>query len=163
MHILASIEYASIRRLQKSRRDISTLIKVISRYIYIVALLITLLTKSYDPLSTLNPGGCGGQPTAGQRLATPKKQPRTPRVQVPNNHILSKILTYITTILKPSTELLGPLDPWGKYCMSEKTNLPDPWPSPHPRPQALKCLIWELPKIGGTLFWGPENKEDPTI
>ena len=25
----------------------------------------------------------------------------TPRVQVPNNHILSKILTYITTILKP--------------------------------------------------------------
>ena len=37
----------------------------------------------------------------------------TPRVQVPNNHILSKILTYITTILKPSTQLLGPLDPWG--------------------------------------------------
>ena len=27
----------------------------------------------------------------------------TPRVQVPNNHILSKILTYITTVLKPST------------------------------------------------------------
>ena len=27
----------------------------------------------------------------------------TPRVQVPNNHILAKILTYITTILKPST------------------------------------------------------------
>ena len=27
----------------------------------------------------------------------------TPRVQVPNNRILSKILTYITTILKPST------------------------------------------------------------
>ena len=27
----------------------------------------------------------------------------TPRVQVPNNHILSKILTYIATILKPST------------------------------------------------------------
>ena len=26
-----------------------------------------------------------------------------PRVQVPNNHILSKILTYITTILNPST------------------------------------------------------------
>ena len=26
-----------------------------------------------------------------------------PRVQVPNNHILSKILTYITTILKPNT------------------------------------------------------------
>ena len=36
----------------------------------------------------------------------------SPRVQVPNNHILSKILTYITTILKPSTSLLGPLDPW---------------------------------------------------
>ena len=28
---------------------------------------------------------------------------RTPRVQVPNNHILSKILTCTTTILKPST------------------------------------------------------------
>ena len=28
----------------------------------------------------------------------------TPRVQVPNIHILSKILTYITTILKPSTD-----------------------------------------------------------
>ena len=27
----------------------------------------------------------------------------SPRVQVPNNHILSKILTYITTILNPST------------------------------------------------------------
>ena len=27
----------------------------------------------------------------------------TPRVQGPNNHILSKILTYITTIRKPST------------------------------------------------------------
>ena len=38
----------------------------------------------------------------------------TPRVQVPNNHKLSKILTYIATILKPSTSLLGPLDPWGK-------------------------------------------------
>ena len=35
-----------------------------------------------------------------------------PRVQ-PKNHILSKILTYITTILKPSTELLGPLYCWG--------------------------------------------------
>ena len=22
--------------------------------------------------------------------------------------------------------------------------------------------IWEFPKIGGTLFWGPDNK-DPTI
>ena len=42
----------------------------------------------------------------------------TPRVQVPNNHILSKILTYITTILKPSTQLLGPLDPWGNTCNS---------------------------------------------
>ena len=27
---------------------------------------------------------------------------RTPTVQVPSNHILSEILTYITTILKPS-------------------------------------------------------------
>ena len=27
----------------------------------------------------------------------------TPRAQVPNNHILSKMLSYITTILKPST------------------------------------------------------------
>ena len=27
----------------------------------------------------------------------------SPRVQVPNNHILSQILTYITTILNPST------------------------------------------------------------
>ena len=43
----------------------------------------------------------------------PLPQTQTVRVQVPNNHILSKILTYITTILKPST-LLGPLDPWGK-------------------------------------------------
>ena len=33
----------------------------------------------------------------------------TPRVQVPNNHILSKILTYITTILNPSTGSFGPL------------------------------------------------------
>ena len=33
----------------------------------------------------------------GQSLAA------TPRVQVPNNHILAKILTYITTVLKPST------------------------------------------------------------
>ena len=32
-----------------------------------------------------------------------KKSLVTPRVQVPNNHILSKILIYITTILKPST------------------------------------------------------------
>ena len=36
-----------------------------------------------------------------------------PRVQVPTNHIHSNILTYITTILKPSTLLLCPLDPWG--------------------------------------------------
>ena len=43
----------------------------------------------------------------------------TPRVQVPNNHILSKILTYITTILKPSTSLLGPLDPWG-HCFQRR-------------------------------------------
>ena len=38
---------------------------------------------------------------------------RTLRVQVPNYHILSKIVTYITTILNPSTRLLDPLDPWG--------------------------------------------------
>ena len=37
----------------------------------------------------------------------------TLRVQVLNNHILSQVLTYITTILNPSTLLLGPLDPWG--------------------------------------------------
>ena len=34
------------------RRVISTLVKVIGRYIYSVTLLITLLTKSPDPLST---------------------------------------------------------------------------------------------------------------
>ena len=32
-----------------------------------------------------------------------KTGPLTPSVQVPNNHILAKMLTYITTILKPST------------------------------------------------------------
>ena len=32
---------------------------------------------------------------------------------MPKNHIPTKILTYVTTILKPSTYLLGPLDPWG--------------------------------------------------
>ena len=46
----------------------------------------------------------------------------TPRVQVPNNHILSKILTYITTILKPSTSLLGPLDPWGLGVCTTETS-----------------------------------------
>ena len=40
----------------------------------------------------------------------------SPRVQVPNNHIFTKILTYITTILKPTT-LLGPLEPWGMVVM----------------------------------------------
>ena len=35
----------------------------------------------------------------------------TLRVQVPNNHILSKTVTYKTTIINPSTRLLGPLDP----------------------------------------------------
>ena len=39
---------------------------------------------------------------------------KTPRVQVPDNHRLSEILTYIATILKPSTSVSGPLDPWGK-------------------------------------------------
>ena len=39
-----------------------------------------------------------------------------PRVQVPNtnSHILSKILTYRTTILKPSTQLLGPFGTLGE-------------------------------------------------
>ena len=37
----------------------------------------------------------------------------TLRVQVPNYHILSKIVTYITIIPNPSTQLLGPLDPLG--------------------------------------------------
>ena len=41
----------------------------------------------------------------------------TPRVQVPNNHILSKILTYITTILNPSTLLLSPLDLLEYMCV----------------------------------------------
>ena len=46
--------------------------------------------------------------------ACPRRGPApTLRVQVPNNHILSQILTYITTILNPSTLVLGPLDPWG--------------------------------------------------
>ena len=40
----------------------------------------------------------------------------TLRVQVLNNHILSQVLTYITTILNPSTLLLGPLDPWGNMA-----------------------------------------------
>ena len=52
----------------------------------------------------------GKQRVSGSR-PIPQKEP--PRVQVPNNHILSKTLTYITTILKPSTQLLGPLNPWG--------------------------------------------------
>ena len=40
-----------------------------------------------------------------KRWATSESQAPNlaPRVQVPNNHILSKILTYITTILNPST------------------------------------------------------------
>ena len=37
----------------------------------------------------------------------------TPRVQVPDNHKLSKILSYITTMLALSIYLSGPLDPWG--------------------------------------------------
>ena len=36
---------------------------------------------------------------------------KTLRVQIPNYHVLSKIVTYIATILNPSTYLLGPLDP----------------------------------------------------
>ena len=41
------------------------------------------------------------------------------RVQVPNNHILSQILTYIPTILNPNTGLLGPLDPKGIATVPE--------------------------------------------
>ena len=36
-----------------------------------------------------------------------------PRVQVPNNHILSKILTYITTILKTEYLIIGSFGPLG--------------------------------------------------
>ena len=37
----------------------------------------------------------------------------THRVQVPHYHILSKIVTYTTTIRNLSTQVLGPLDPQG--------------------------------------------------
>ena len=37
------------------------------------------------------------------------------KVQVPNYQKLSKIQSYKATILKPNTELLGPLDPLGKH------------------------------------------------
>ena len=37
----------------------------------------------------------------------------TPRVQVPNNHILSKILTYITTIFKTEYLIIGSFGPLG--------------------------------------------------
>ena len=36
---------------------------------------------------------------------------------------------------------------------------------PYQKPSEMvpgPSLIWELPKIRGTLFWGPSNK-DPTI
>ena len=26
-------------------------------------------------------------------------------------------------------------------------------------PPVSECIIWEFPKIGGTLFWGPYNKD----
>ena len=52
-------------------------------------------------------GRKGAQPqTRNSYIQTQKHHTKlylTPRVQVPNNHILSKILPYITTILKPST------------------------------------------------------------
>ena len=32
----------------------------------------------------------------------------------------------------------------------------------HSRPGPHKLCIWEFPKIRGTLFWGPHNK-DPII
>ena len=39
--------------------------------------------------------------------------PVTPRVQVPNCHIHSKIVTYITTIEKPEYLIIGSFDPGG--------------------------------------------------
>ena len=42
----------------------------------------------------------------------------TPGFQVPNNHIVSKILPYIATI-NPSTVLLGPLETWGASCSNQ--------------------------------------------
>ena len=39
-----------------------------------------------------------------------------------NPHILSQIFPYITTILNPSTLLLGPLDPWGTYLRKQLYN-----------------------------------------
>ena len=57
-------------------------------------------------------------PLERNRFPAPEKLTQnsavTLRVQAPNNHILSQILTYITTILSSSTWLLGPLDPGGK-------------------------------------------------
>ena len=44
---------------------------------------------------------CGHINPIGAKIG--KYRTVTPRVQVPNNHILPKILTCITTILKPST------------------------------------------------------------
>ena len=32
----------------------------------------------------------------------------------------------------------------------------------HAVPKARTTLVWDFPKITGTLFWGPDNK-DPTI
>ena len=52
----------------------------------------------------------------------------SPRVQVPNNHILSNILTYITTIL-PEYLIIGSLGPLGfasgkLYLSAAPTDLP---------------------------------------
>ena len=49
--------------------------------------------------------------------------------KVPNNHILSKILTYIITILQPSTILLGPLEtpnPGSSVRPRQEQHQPDP-------------------------------------
>ena len=74
-----------------------------------------LLLGNWSPRrpSPLHQACSFGRGAPSGKTEADKRSCPTPRVQVPNNHILSKILTYITTILKPSTSLLGPLDPWG--------------------------------------------------
>ena len=90
---------------------------------------------------------------------------QTPRVQVPNNHIPSTILTYITTILKPSTSLLGPLDPWGKVLgnlQELRKSLESLEVEAKDLKEQFERTYGRFPKIRGTLFGGPYNK-DPTI
>ena len=56
------------------------------------------------------------------RHQLPPNRPRTsvaytsPRVQVPNNHILSKNPNLHNKYPKAESSLLGPLDPWGFGC-----------------------------------------------